>query len=59
MVFKSQEEKENAVISRLEEYLRQGFRKSAAVRRVMEDFSYSTETSIYLIQKRVNKRKGQ
>ena len=55
-MIKSQKEKEDAVYAKVNEYRRNGYNKSAAVRKVMEEFMYSTEAAIYGILKRVEER---
>lgn len=55
-MIKSQKEKEDAVYLKVNEYRRHGYKKSAAVRKVMEEFMYSTEAAIYGILKRVEER---
>lgn len=57
MVIKSQKDKERMVCLSIDKYMKQGFKKSEAVRRTMSDFNYSTEAAIYGILKR-NKEKG-
>ena len=57
MVIKSQKEKESLVVQSVENYMKQGLKKSEAVRRTMSDFKYACEASIYGILKR-NKEKG-
>lgn len=57
MVIKSQKEKESMIILAVENYMKQGIKKSEAVRRTMSDFNYACEASIYGILKR-NKEKG-
>ena len=57
MVIKSQKEKESLVVQSVENYMKQGLKKSEAVRRTMSDFNYATEAAIYNIYKR-NKKKG-
>lgn len=57
MVIKSQKEKESLVVQSVENYMKQGLKKSEAVRRTMSDFNYATEAAIYNIYKR-NKTKG-
>lgn len=57
MVKKSQKEKESMIILAVENYMKQGIKKSEAVRRTMSDFNYACEASIYGILKR-NKEKG-
>lgn len=57
MVYRTQKEKEEAVYDRVDAYVRQGERKSNAVRMVMADFCYSTEAAIYGILKRVKERR--
>ena len=57
MVIKSQKEKESMIILAVENYMKQGIKKSEAVRRTMSDFNYATEAAIYNIYKR-NKTKG-
>lgn len=57
MVIKSQKEKESLVAQSVENYMKQGLKKSEAVRRTMSDFNYTCEGSIYGILKR-NKEKG-
>ena len=57
MVIKSQKEKESMIILAVENYMKQGIKKSEAVRRTMSDFNYACEASIYGILTR-NKEKG-
>lgn len=57
MVIKSQKEKESMIILSIENYMKNGLKKSEAVRQVMRDFNYATESAIYGIIKR-NSQKG-
>lgn len=52
MVINGQKNKERAVCERVAHYVKQGFKKSEAVRKTMVDFSYVTEASIYNILRR-------
>lgn len=58
MVIKSQKEKESMIILSVENYMKQGLKKSEAVRRTMSDFNYACEASIYGILKRNNWKGG-
>ncbi len=49
--------KEESVCAMVDIYIRQGFKKSEAVRKVMVDFKYATEAAIYGILRR-NKERG-
>ena len=55
MIVKSQKEKEKAICSQVEKYLAQGSNKSEAVRKVMAEFNYLAEASIYNILRRNKK----
>lgn len=57
MVYTTQKEKEDAVYDKVNAYLRQGVKKSIAVRKVMVEYMYSTECAIYNILKRVKERR--
>lgn len=57
MFYRTQREKEDAIYDRVDAYVRQGEKKSIAVRMVMAEYCYSTESAIYGILKRVKKRK--
>lgn len=52
----SQKEKERNICKSVQEYMKQGFLKSEAVRRTMSDFNYSTEAAIYGILRRNNNK---
>lgn len=48
--------KEENVCAMVDSYVRQGFKKSEAVRKVMVDFQYATEAAIYGILRRCKER---
>lgn len=48
--------KEESVCAMVDTYVRQGFKKSEAVRKVMVDFKYATEAAIYGILRRNKQR---
>lgn len=52
MIMTGQEDKERAVLEKIAFYMKHGYKKSVAVRKVMVDFSYATEASIYGILRR-------
>lgn len=52
MVINGQKDKERAVCDKITYYTEHGFKKSEAVRKVMADFSYTTEAAIYNILRR-------
>ena len=56
MVINGQKNKERAVCEKVAYYMEHGFKKSEAVRKVMVDFCYTTEASIYNVLRR-NKKK--
>lgn len=56
-MYNTQKEKEDAVYDKVVAYQRSGDIKSVAVRKVMSDFMYSTESAIYGILKRVAQRR--
>lgn len=56
MVIQGQKEKERAVCEKIAFYTSHGFKKSEAVRKVMVDFSYTTEGAIYHILRRNKQR---
>ncbi len=56
MVINGQKNKERAVCEKVDYYMRHGFKKSEAVRKVMVDFCYTTEASIYNILRRNKKQ---
>ena len=51
-----QKSKEQAICDKVDAYVRQGFKKSEAVRKTKDDFMYATEAAIYVILRR-NKAK--
>ena len=57
MVITSQKAKERMVCLSVDKYIKDGLKKSEAVRRTMSDFNYSTEAAVYGILRR-NKEKG-
>ena len=57
MVIISQKEKERMICLLVDKYIKDGLKKSEAVRRTMSDFNYSTEAAVYGILRR-NKEKG-
>lgn len=58
MVYRTQKEKEDAIYDKVDEYVRQGEKKSYAVRRVMAEFYYATESAVYCVLKRVKERRA-
>ena len=53
----TQKEKESMIVLAVENYMKNGLKKSEAVRRTMSDFNYVCEASIYGVLKR-NSTKG-
>lgn len=52
MTFKSNKEKQEAVLRRVHELLKQGCQKTAAVRQVAQEFCYCSELSVWNILKK-------
>lgn len=53
----TKKEKEDAIYDKVLAYQREGELKSVAVRKVMTEFMYATESAIYGILRRVKQRR--